>query len=141
MLVELVLYQFSDDLPVAFVEAVGSPPPAGVPVVDGIDSNIVWLNVSKQHLDAILLDITTLTCSKVYPYWTSKVYCQLTELHLMGSFPTPGIEENHFVNILNSSPDLRVLEFNLHITNTVPAEAFSSHNSISLRKLEILRLP
>ncbi|KDN39497.1 hypothetical protein RSAG8_08792, partial [Rhizoctonia solani AG-8 WAC10335] len=77
---------------------------------------------------------------EVYPYWTSQAYCNLTELRILVPHWTgAGVDEAHFVNMLKSSPNLRVLELNRPITN-FSAEPIAEGDRVLLGKLEVLLL-
>ncbi|KAG8760142.1 hypothetical protein FRC11_000822, partial [Ceratobasidium sp. 423] len=142
VLTELVLQQYGwhVDIPAAFIESVGNPPPGDPPVSSIQDNDILWLEVHKQQLENILLGVTILRCYEVYPYWTSQAYYNLTELRLMIPHWTgTGVDEIHLVNMLKSSPNLRVLELNRHITN-VSTKVVADRDRIVLDKLEVLSL-
>lgn len=72
----------------------------------------------------------------IYPHWTSQAYVGLFDLRLANSAMT--ITESQLVNILTSSPRLRVLCFSPQITDPLPAG--SQIVPLRLDNLEVLNL-
>ncbi|KAH7325178.1 hypothetical protein B0J17DRAFT_742399, partial [Rhizoctonia solani] len=63
--------------------------------------------LSVSAIEALWLPITVLKLSKCYVPWNSKAYHGLTELRLPGG---PSLNSSTLVSILQSSPQLRILE-------------------------------
>ncbi|KAL5633437.1 hypothetical protein ACGC1H_003806 [Rhizoctonia solani] len=91
------------------------------------------LNVSMHRLEELLLPITVLRVSALYPQWTSKAYHGLIELRLHTHDTFLEIAESELVAILAHSPQLRVLELGIQV---VPADTLPK--PIALHKLEVL---
>lgn len=90
------------------------------------------------QLEAVLLQVTALRLLDVYPYWTSKAYHGLVELRLLTGSSGITIAEPYLVNMLASSPSLRVFHFNLAITDQILDNALLK--PIRLESLEVLNL-
>ncbi|CEL54859.1 hypothetical protein RSOLAG1IB_07350 [Rhizoctonia solani AG-1 IB] len=94
--------------------------------------------VEYSHIEAVLATVTVLKLTGLYPSWTSRAYHGLVELRLTGSFGgQDSIPEWQFINILKSSPGLRVLSTNINITTRIPENL---DVSVSLPELETLHV-
>lgn len=81
-------------------------------------------DVSKQLLENLLIHTTVLQLCGSYPLWTSKAYHGLTTLHLLpGSTEEWYIPEQQLIEMLKSSPQLRIFHFGLTISDPRPANA------------------
>lgn len=104
-----------------------------------IPNHLWWmpLGIPPELLEDIFGAVTSLRLYGLYPYWTSQAYRGLVELRLT-SRRAPGITipESQFVNILSSSPKLRVLDFELSVTDSLPLDA--SVTPVHLDELEVL---
>ncbi|KAG8751423.1 hypothetical protein FRC11_009402 [Ceratobasidium sp. 423] len=112
------------------------------PPIDEIGPWPIWvdMNIPEEHLEDILRGITVLRLCQVYPRWTSSAYCGLVELRLLaGALPSVKIAESQLVDILRSSPKLRILHFNLRITDVAELD-IPITDPIALRDLEVLNL-
>lgn len=110
-----------------FFEAAGNP------------ANPSSLLLDLPHLEDTLLRVTTLRLDQVFPYWTSKAYHGLVELHLLASTWETDIPESQLVQILSSSPELRVFHFGgLRVRDRLPRGALPV--PINLKSLEVLNL-
>ncbi|KAL5637279.1 hypothetical protein ACGC1H_001053 [Rhizoctonia solani] len=101
-----------------------------------------WADIDllEDLLEDVLKSITVLRLDQVYPQWTSSAYCGLVELRLLGGRSvTASIFETQLVNVLRSSPGLRILHFELEI---VSAASLGTQviDPICLRDLEVLNL-
>lgn len=110
-----------------FIEATYDP--------DFLSTN-VWLNVPPEDLEALLAPVIVLRLDGVFLPWCHPVYRGLVELRLVTTRKRPTqITELEVVNILRSSPNLRVLQFGLKITDLLDdSPLFPVH----LSDLEIL---
>ncbi|KAB5594476.1 F-box-like domain-containing protein [Ceratobasidium theobromae] len=102
---------------------------------DSYSPGTLFLDLPKQHLEDVWLSVTTLQLRGYYPYWTSKIYHGLVELRL-SFFKAASISEQQLVEILKSSPRLRIFELGISITDPLPAN--SSIIPVPLNNLEIL---
>ncbi|KAH7339108.1 hypothetical protein B0J17DRAFT_717528 [Rhizoctonia solani] len=92
----------------------------------------------RSNLEALLAPITILHLAGVFPYWASLAYRGLVELSLHANFSQGGsIPEPDLIRILESSPGLRILHIEIHITNQV--EDISA-SRVNLPDLELLHL-
>ncbi|EUC55435.1 F-box-like domain protein [Rhizoctonia solani AG-3 Rhs1AP] len=90
-----------------------------------------------EKLEAVWLSITTLHISDATCLpWSSNAFKGLIDLRL-GALPNP-ISESEFVNILKSSPGLRILQFHLRVTGALPLNTLVE--PIHLNDLEVLDL-
>ncbi|KAF8689553.1 hypothetical protein RHS03_06733, partial [Rhizoctonia solani] len=91
---------------------------------------------SLRRFEEILLHVSVLRLSRLFPSWSSRAYHGLVELRIVhGRFPVP---ESDFTNMLRCSPDLRILQFNLIIINSLPV--YYRPTPIPLINLEVLNL-
>lgn len=77
------------------------------------------ISLTNSELDDILSPVTVLKLDKVYPYWSSKAYHGLVELHLISWEHAPEsiqITEQQLAEIFRSSPALKILHFGIEIT-------------------------
>ncbi|CAE6499922.1 unnamed protein product [Rhizoctonia solani] len=96
------------------------------------------VSLSNPQLDDILSPVTVLKLDKVFPYWTSKAYHGLVELHLISwELATNSIQitEHQPGEIFRSSPALKILHFGIEIT---PAQ--TPYPPVQLEDLEELQL-
>ncbi|KAJ1302194.1 hypothetical protein OPQ81_001020 [Rhizoctonia solani] len=84
------------------------------------EPTVVPLCLPKDHLNNVLLGITTLQLRLIYFPWTSPVYHGLLELRLTGYQDCISITRLQLANMLGASPQLRILEFGLHIEKESP---------------------
>ncbi|KAH7344186.1 hypothetical protein B0J17DRAFT_645630 [Rhizoctonia solani] len=101
-----------------------------------------WTNVDlpNERLEDILRDIMVLRLDQIYPQWTSSAYCGLVELRLLsGAMANTCIAEYRFINMLRSSPKLRILHFDLTIVDATPLDTAIA-DPIALHDLEVLNL-
>lgn len=98
------------------------------------------MHTPQESLEAMLLPMTSLQLSGMYPQWTSTAYHGLTALHLFpwGALTHTRITESQLIGILMSSPRLKVLLFNLEITQPLPEGALIT--PVHLEDLEVLNL-
>ncbi|CAE6470650.1 unnamed protein product [Rhizoctonia solani] len=91
-----------------------------------------------SHLEAVLASVTVMNLTGLYPPWTSRAYHGLVELRLIGSPGGPdSITEWQLINILKSSPGLRILMTNINITSRIPENL---DVLVSLPDLEMLHV-
>ncbi|KAF8752019.1 nucleosome assembly protein (NAP) family [Rhizoctonia solani] len=96
------------------------------------------LPVEHAHLETVLASVNVLDLTGLYPPWTSRAYHDLVELRLIGSsVGQSSIPEWQLINILKSSPKLRVLLSNINVTSRI-AEYLDV--SVSLPDLEMLQV-
>ncbi|KAG8730665.1 hypothetical protein FRC11_006158, partial [Ceratobasidium sp. 423] len=96
----------------------------------------IWLDVSPQHFEDVLAPVKVLELDLIYPFWASKAYHGLVELRLTGPRQlTAVITTQQLANILESSPELRVLHFGLEVSLTE-----ASPQPVHLRGLEVFIL-
>ncbi|GAB1522240.1 hypothetical protein RhiTH_005354 [Rhizoctonia solani] len=89
-----------------------------------------------QRFEEILLHVSVLRLSRLFPSWSSRAYHGLVELRIVhGRFAVP---ESDFTNMLRCSPDLRILQLSLGISNSLPV--YYRPNPIPLNNLEVLNL-
>ncbi|CAE6383296.1 unnamed protein product [Rhizoctonia solani] len=102
------------------------------------------LDVTLKEYEDLMLSLTRLKLSAVYPYWTSQAYRGLIELQLI---PGRGvgfdnmsrnaiISDLQLAEILRASPELRVFHFGLCV-QTVPK---STPHPAYMKDLEVFRL-
>ncbi|KEP47538.1 putative F-box-like domain protein [Rhizoctonia solani 123E] len=87
---------------------------------DGPVNHGSTVGLPREQLENILSHITILRLAGPYPQWTSRAYHGLVELRLVGR---ETIDEPDLVGILRASPGLRILQFGLPISNSLPANA------------------
>ncbi|KDN46579.1 hypothetical protein RSAG8_04232, partial [Rhizoctonia solani AG-8 WAC10335] len=96
------------------------------------------LEVEHSHLEAVLASVTALHLIGLYPPWTSQAYHGLVELRLVSSPGiTDSIPERGLINILQSSPGIRILQTSLQITDRVEGHL---NVSVSLPDLQVLQV-
>ncbi|CAE6352929.1 unnamed protein product [Rhizoctonia solani] len=78
----------------------------------------VLLAIPSQYFENVWLGTTHLRLNNLCPYWGSKAYHRLVELRLGKRVPT--ILEAQFVNILRSSPGLRILHIETVVEDLSP---------------------
>jgi hypothetical protein len=102
------------------------------------------LDTTLQEYEDLMLPLTGLKLSALYPYWTSQAYRGLIELQLIpgrdagfGNMGTNAIiSDVQLVDILRASPELRVFHFGLSIqtlSESTPRPAY-------MKDLEVFRL-
>ncbi|KAB5589180.1 F-box-like domain containing protein [Ceratobasidium theobromae] len=95
------------------------------------------VDISESHLEAIWAQISILRLKGVYLPWTSKAYHNLVDLRLVsGSTTDLPVSEIQIVEILRSSPRLRILHAHLEIKDPLPES--SPVVPVSLDELEVL---
>ncbi|KAB5589181.1 F-box-like domain containing protein [Ceratobasidium theobromae] len=95
------------------------------------------VDISESHLEAIWAQISILRLKGVYLPWTSKAYHNLVDLRLVsGSTTDLPVSEIQIVEILRSSPRLRILHAHLDIKDPLPKN--SPVVPVSLNELEVL---
>ncbi|KAB5588200.1 F-box-like domain containing protein [Ceratobasidium theobromae] len=95
------------------------------------------LDISESHLEAIWAQINVLRLKRVYLPWTSKAYHNLVDLRLVsGAMSDFDVSEIQIVEILRSSPRLRILHAHLDIKDPLPKS--SQVVPVSLDELEVL---
>ncbi|CAE6506170.1 unnamed protein product [Rhizoctonia solani] len=102
---------------------------------------VAWamkLGVENFHLEAILSSVTVLHLTGLYPPWTSRAYHGLVELRLITSPTGPdSIPERQLINILQSSPGLRIVHTSLQITHRMEENLSIS---VTIPELEVLQV-
>ncbi|KAG8680281.1 hypothetical protein FRC11_002692 [Ceratobasidium sp. 423] len=102
------------------------------------DDSMQYVLPSTKQSEAVWLLITTLHVSGgIRPPWESNAFKGLTDLRLSHS-RYDSIPESKFVNILRSSPKLRILQFHLSIARPSPLN--KPVEPIHLNDLEVLDL-
>ncbi|KDN38964.1 hypothetical protein RSAG8_09121, partial [Rhizoctonia solani AG-8 WAC10335] len=96
----------------------------------------VLLAIPSQHFENVWLGTTNLRLNNLCPHWGSKAYHGLVELRIGKKVPT--ILEAQFVNILRSSPGLRILHIETVIEDLSPPS--DSIVPVSLEQLEDLKI-
>ncbi|KAH7337691.1 hypothetical protein B0J17DRAFT_718441 [Rhizoctonia solani] len=92
--------------------------------------------VTSEELEAALARVSMLKLTRLFIPWTSQAYRGLTELRLTGhSASNLSISEQQIINIIKSSPGLRVLQLCLRISDQVN----ESNITVSLPELESLQ--
>lgn len=96
------------------------------------------MNIQQDQLEALLVPIKVLHLRGIYLRWSSKAYHGLAELRLLSvTTDTPiTITEAQFVGILESSPQLRILHFDIEIEESLPKDA--AITPVHLNSLEVL---
>ncbi|CAE7216987.1 unnamed protein product [Rhizoctonia solani] len=97
------------------------------------------LGMEESQFEAVFTPVTILNLTGLYPPWTSRAYHGLVELRLVASMTdsNDSIRESELINILRSSPELRVLKIGLQVTNRAGE---SSGILVSLPNLQVLEL-
>ncbi|CAE6430465.1 unnamed protein product [Rhizoctonia solani] len=85
---------------------------------DDLDNDGRDLDLPTEQLESILAGVSILHVTRWFPQWTSRAYHGLTELRLNGLFTR--IKESDLVDILRSSPGLRIFELGLDTDNILP---------------------
>ncbi|CEL60595.1 hypothetical protein RSOLAG1IB_03833 [Rhizoctonia solani AG-1 IB] len=115
-------------------------PPVGGPFIEPANEprtiKGVLLSLPSRHFETIWLGTSSIRVNGLCPHWTSKAYHGLVELHL--GLGAPKITESQLVDILKSSPELRVLHINADIMHPSPYSA--PITPVSLSELEELTL-
>lgn len=101
------------------------------------------LHLSQEELDDLLLQITGVRLDGIYFPWTNQIYQGLVELRLDSTCTSIHgtavlISESELVNILLSSPRLRILYFGLVVQDTLPEDSVTP--PVLLEYLEVLSL-
>ncbi|KAH7344187.1 hypothetical protein B0J17DRAFT_645631 [Rhizoctonia solani] len=105
-----------------------------------IEPAYMVLDLPHERLEDVLRSTVVLRLDQIYPQWTSNAYCGLVELRLLGGLEVNAtIPEFQLVNILRSSPSLRVLHFELGIVDVAPLGT-AIDNLIVLCNLEMMNL-
>ncbi|CUA71121.1 G8 domain-containing protein DDB_G0286311 [Rhizoctonia solani] len=100
-------------------------------------SDRALLAVPIRQLDEVWLGISSVRINGLCPYWTSKMYHGLVELYIGDGIPE--IFASDLVNILKSSPKLRVFHFKAQLNGPDEDEAADT-NHIYLQDLRELSL-
>ncbi|KAL5632260.1 hypothetical protein ACGC1H_000308 [Rhizoctonia solani] len=96
----------------------------------------VLLAIPSQHFENVWLGTTNLRLNNLCPHWGSKAYHRLVELRIGKRVPT--ILEAQFVNILRSSPGLRILHIETIVEDlSAPGDSIVP---VSLEDLEDLKI-
>ncbi|CAE6451860.1 unnamed protein product [Rhizoctonia solani] len=97
-------------------------PPVGGPFIEPANAprtiKGALLSLPSRHFEAIWLGVSSLRVNGLCPHWTSKAYHGLVELYL--DLGIPKITEAQLVNMLKSSPGLRILHINADIFHPSP---------------------
>ncbi|KAG8763609.1 hypothetical protein FRC11_000547 [Ceratobasidium sp. 423] len=108
-----------------------------------VDSSL-GVDIWHSELEEIFAPIRVLNLTGLFPRWTSQAYCGLVELRLypayssQSEYDNPGtIPESQLVTILSASPGLRLLHFDLHITDRVGDDGLAPRRAC-LTELEVL---
>ncbi|CAE6472548.1 unnamed protein product [Rhizoctonia solani] len=120
------------------VSATTRLPPAGGSFIEPANAprtiKGALLCLPSRHFESIWLGTSSIRINGLCPHWTSKAYHGLVELYL--DLGMPKITEAQLVNMLKSSPELRILHINADITHPSPYGA--SITPIFLNELEQL---
>ncbi|KEP50357.1 putative F-box-like domain protein [Rhizoctonia solani 123E] len=96
----------------------------------------ILLKVPADHLEELWRCTPVVRVGAICPYWTSKAYHGLVELHIHPS--APFISEPELFSILRSSPKLQVLHFNVDIYDLTDDEDFGPVYLEDLQDLNLM---
>ncbi|KEP50431.1 F-box-like domain protein [Rhizoctonia solani 123E] len=96
------------------------------------------LQLENSCLEACFAPLTVLHLRGVFPLWESKAYHGLVDLRLLSTSPQSTIKEVELINILKSSPGLRILHFGLSIRNQ--AADTEELSPVHLEDLQVVKI-
>ncbi|KAL5632235.1 hypothetical protein ACGC1H_000288 [Rhizoctonia solani] len=105
-------------------------------------TSTVHLDLTSPHLNTIFTSITVLHLTGLFPPWSSHAYRGLVDLRLCaGCIPDDdAIAEAELVNILKASPGLRIIHFELGITEWMRRDDGLPVPRVFLSELEVLQV-
>lgn len=100
-------------------------------------TNSILPDLPEQLLENLWRHVKVLRLCRLYPDWASQAYHGLIELRLVSSCtPKTSVTESQLISVLATSPRLRILQFDLEITDSTA----SAITPVCLNDLEVLNI-